>query len=99
MVLPVRVRFAGAKDSQFQPAHTLDATENGVRLAGFKAHVNVGDIIEIQYRHERAMFRVVWVRGLENSSEKHIGTECVDPNQNIWDVEFPARPDEYEEKE
>ncbi len=76
MVVPVRVRLAGAKDSQFQLAHTLDATENGVRLAGFEADANVGDAIELQYRRERAMFRVVWIRGFEKSSEKQLGAEA-----------------------
>jgi hypothetical protein len=99
MVVPVRVRLAGSKSNQFEPAHTLDATENGVRLAGFRADVNVGDVIEIQYRRERSMFRVVWIRALEKSSEKHLGAQCVEPETNIWDMEFPARPDEYEEQE
>ena len=50
IVVPVRVRLAGAKE-QAQIAHTLDATEGGVRLAGFRGDLNVGDVIEIQYRH------------------------------------------------
>jgi hypothetical protein len=98
MVVPVRVRLAGAKE-QAQIAHTLDATEGGVRLAGFRGDLNVGDVIEIQYRHERALFRVVWSRALENSSEKHIGAECVDPDKNIWGQEFTHQTDEYEERE
>jgi len=98
MVVPVRVRLAGTK-KQPQLAHTLNATENGVRLAGCRGEVNVGDVIEIQHRHERALFRVVWFRSLENSSEKQVGAEWVEPNTNIWDIESPNHADEYEEKE
>jgi hypothetical protein len=49
MVVPVRVRLAGAKSS-FLPAHTLDATENSARLAGIRADVKIDDIIEVQHR-------------------------------------------------
>jgi hypothetical protein len=36
---------------------------------------------------------------MENSSEKHLGAECLERNKNIWDEEFTQLPDEYEEKE
>ena len=100
MVVPIRVRLTGAKDSHApQMAHTLDATENGVRLAGFRGELNIGDAIEIQHQHKRAMFRVVWVKVLEKSSEKQVGAECTEPDKDIWAVEFPQKPDEYEEGE
>jgi hypothetical protein len=98
MVVPIRVRLAGS-DHASQPAHTLDATESGVRFAGFRGELNPEDIIEIQYRHERGLFRVVWIHVLEKSSEKHVGAECVEADKNIWGEEFPHQTDEYEEKE
>lgn len=79
-------------------AHTLDATEHGVRLAGFHAEVKVTDILEVQHRRESALFRVIWVRSAGKFGEKHIGAEAVEPDTNIWGTEFPAHPDEYEEK-
>jgi hypothetical protein len=97
MVVPIRVRLAGT-DQAPEVAHTLDATESGVRFAGFRGQLNVGDVIQIQHRHERALFRVIWVRALENSSEKHVGAECV-LDANIWGDEFPQEPDEYEEND
>jgi hypothetical protein len=96
MVLPVRVRLAGSKASEL--AHTLGGNESGVRLGGFRGDVNIGDVIEIQYRRERAMFRIVWVRKQENS-EKHVGAECLEPDKNIWGQDFPEQTDEYEQKE
>jgi len=38
----------------------------------------VGDKIEINYRHERAFFQVIWVTRQANSSELHVGAESVD---------------------
>ena len=99
MVVPVRVRIAGAKAGQAHPAYTLDATDFGVKLGGIREDFKVGDVIEVQHRHERAMFRVVWVKNLEKSSEKHVGAECVEPDKNIWTIDFPSEPDEYEEQE
>jgi len=99
MVVPVRVRLAGANPNRpGELAHTLDAHEGGVKLAGFWGDLNVGDVIEIQHRHERAMFRVVWIRTMEKSSEKQIGAECIEPGKNIWGREFPHQTDEYEQR-
>jgi hypothetical protein len=99
MVVPVRVRMAGVPGAPMRSAYTLDATERGVRIAGLRGDVNVGDILEIQHRHERALFRVIWIHSLEKSSEKHLGAECVEPDTNIWDTEFPQQTDEYEERD
>ena len=97
MVVPIRVKLAGSADAP-QPAYTLDATERGVRFAGFRGDVGVSDVVEIQYRLERTLFRVVWVRVQENSSEKLIGAENVF-DTNIWGEDFPQVRDEYEEEE
>jgi hypothetical protein len=100
MVVPVRVRVMGVgRPNATLVAHTLDATESGVKLGGLRGDVNVGDVIEIQHRRERAMFRVVWIQAVEKSGEKHVGAECVDPDKNIWGTDFPQHTDEYEEKE
>jgi hypothetical protein len=99
MVVPVRVRLAGAKSPQSLLAHTLDATESGARLAGIPLDFKVGEIIEVQHRRERALFRVIWVRAMEASAEKQMGIECVEPDKNIWGMDFAQRADEYEEQE
>jgi hypothetical protein len=98
MVVPIRVRFAGS-DQPSQPTHTLDATKHGVRFAGFRGELKPEDIIEIQYRHERRLFRVFWICVPEKSSEKHVAAECVEFDKNIWGEEFPHQTDEYEEQE
>jgi len=97
MVVPIRVRLAGSQQPS-EPAHTLDATERGVRFSGFRGDLSVSDIVEIQYHRERALFRVVWVQVQANSPEKQVGAECVF-DINIWGDEFPQEADEHEEKE
>jgi hypothetical protein len=96
-VVPTRVCIAGSEESHL--AHTLDVSEHGVRLGGFRGELKVGDKIEIQYRHKRAHFRVLWITVREGSSEKQIGAECVEPEKQLWGVEFPEQKDEYEEQE
>jgi len=96
-VLPVRLWIAGSKDSHL--AHTLDVSNHGVQLGGYRGEMKVGDKIVIQYRHAQAQFRVTWITARENSSEKQIGAECLEPGKQIWGAEFPQQKDEYEEKE
>jgi hypothetical protein len=55
-------------------------------------------MIELQYRHKRARFRVLWT-STPKSPEKQLGAECVEPEKDIWGVEFPEKGDEYEEKD
>jgi hypothetical protein len=98
MVVPVRVKLVGS-DSPPEMACTLDASESGVKLAGYHGECKPEDVIEIHRGHRRAQFRVVWVKDLPNSSEKQLGAACVQPDKNIWDEKFPQRPDEYEDQE
>jgi hypothetical protein len=42
---------------------------------------------------------VIWVNAIEGSAEKFMGIECVEPDQNIWGMDFTRKVDEYEERE
>jgi hypothetical protein len=99
MVVPVRVRFAGGAARDLRVAHTLDATESGVRLGGLVGEVKVDDLLEIHHRHKRAWFRVVWIKNSENPSERLLGAVCVEQDKNIWEMSFPPDLDEYETKD
>jgi hypothetical protein len=93
----VRLWIAGSKDSHL--AHTLDVSNHGVKLSGFRGEMKVGDKIEIQYHNKQAQFRVAWITPCEGSSEKQIGAECLEPGKQVWGVQFPQQADEYEEKD
>jgi hypothetical protein len=100
MIVPVRVRLVGASHQSVSlVAHTVDASPTGVKLGGFRGDLKAGDMIEIQYRRERALYRVIWIQAVEKSTEKRVGAECVELDKNIWGTEFPHHADEYEEKE
>jgi hypothetical protein len=96
-VVPVTLRIAGSSDSHL--AHTLDVSNNGVKLGGCRGEMKVGDRIEIQYRHKQAQFRVAWIIAHEGSSEKQIGAECLEPGKQVWGAPLFQQADEYEEKE
>jgi hypothetical protein len=42
---------------------------------------------------------VIWVNAIEGSAEKFMGIECVEPDKNIWGMDFTRKVDEYEERE
>src|ERR1017187_3247066 len=96
-VVPVRLRIAGSLESHL--AHTLNVTNHGVRLGGYRGEINVGDEFVIQYRHAQAQFRVTWIAARDESSEKQIGAECLQPGKHLWGERFSEQPDEYEEQE
>jgi hypothetical protein len=93
----VQLLIAGSEDSHL--AHTLDISNHGVQLGGYRGEMKVGDEIVIQYRRKQAQFRVAWITARENSSEKQIGAECLEPGKQIWGAEFHQQTDEYVEKE
>ena len=95
-VVPVRLRIAGSQESYL--AHTLNVTNHGVRLGGYRGAIEVGDEFVIQYRHAQARFRVIWIAARDESSEKQIGAECLEPGKHLWGERFPEHPDVYEEK-
>jgi hypothetical protein len=99
MLVPVRVRLAGSPITDLRVAHTLDATELGVKLSGITGDVNVGDVLEIDYRNKRGWFRVVWIREADNPTDRQLGAANIEPDKNIWKMDFPNEPDEYEESE
>src|ERR1022692_4627541 len=96
-VVPVRLRIAGSQESHL--AHTLNVTNQGVRLGGYRGEIKVGDEFVIQYRHAQAQFRAIWIAGLDEASEKQIGAECLEPGKQLWGAQFPQQVDEYEEQD
>ena len=88
-VVPVRLWIAGSKDSHL--AHTLDVSEHGVRLGGFRGEVKIGDKIEIEYHYKKGQFRVAWITAREGSSEKQIGAECMEPESRFGVLNSQSR--------
>ncbi len=82
--LAIRVWGTDATGKPFsQQAHTIEISALGGRIAGVRG-VQKGDVIGVQYRDQKARFRIVWVG--EDSTERAglIGVECVEPGKCIW---------------
>ena len=97
MVVPVRLWTKTANGlPESHLAHALDVSDHGVQLGGFTGTLGMDEFVEIQYRHKRARFRVVWIRTREGSYEKQVGAECTEPDKRIWSIEFPETMDQYD---
>lgn len=82
--LEVRVWGLDAAGKPFsQIARTVEISALGARLRGVEA-VRQGDIVGVQYRDQKARFRVVWVGAAGSDTADHIGVECVEPGKCIW---------------
>lgn len=93
-VLPVRVSGADVSGKSYNElAHTLDIAEGGARLGAIRCGLEVGSVLVLQYRQNRAEFRVVWTRQLQHCKEHQVGLAAVSP-KDVWGLvaEFKARP-------
>src|ERR1039458_2514426 len=81
-VMPVRLLTAGSEDIHL--AHTLDVTNQGVQLGGYRGEMKVGDEIVIQYRRNQAQFRVIWITARENLEIQDPGTVYTAPDGRMF---------------
>src|SRR5579864_3144917 len=91
--LPVQVRRLASTEKTW-PAHTVDISTLGARLAKFEESLKLGEIVEIGCGNREAVFRVVWVGLLGTRTEVHTGLECLSPETNIWDLDLSTRTDD-----
>jgi len=102
MVLPVKVWGRDAKGKPFfQLAHTLDVNRGGARVGGLNSLVNYDDILEVQYRHKKARFRVTWVGRPGTPKENQVGVQYLEPEKDIWTLDLPedSAPDQFQAAE
>jgi hypothetical protein len=95
-VLPVRIFGCDASGKSYNElAHTLDIAEGGARLGSIRCGLEVGSLLVLQYRQNRAEFRVVWTKQLQRCKEHQVGLIAISP-KDVWGLvaEFKVRPDE-----
>lgn len=91
--LPVRVSRLTCPDKGWA-AHTVDISSLGARFYDSSRSLEHGEFIQVRYAQREAIFRIIWV-GLEGSpSQGQVGAECVNPEANVWDVDFSSRTDD-----
>jgi hypothetical protein len=84
-VLPVRCWGTDGMGKPFvELAHTLDISHSGVRVGGFTTLVAMGDVINVQYRHNKARFEVAWVGRPGSAKDAQIGIKCLETSKDIF---------------
>jgi hypothetical protein len=88
-VLPVRVKGKDNAGKNFDDlVHTLDVTPDGVRLGSVHHQLNALDEVMVFYRQRKILFRVVWTRKLEGTSEFQVGLQAVTQDSEAWGLNF-----------
>lgn len=78
-VLPVRITGKSSDGTQFDTlGYTLDISTKGVRIAGVRSPVTVGEKVEIQCHQEKGHFQVIWTRQMQETNEWQVGLRCMD---------------------
>lgn len=91
--LPVQVCRLSSIE-KIWPAHTVDISTLGARLAHFDESLKLGEIVEVRCGNRQAVFRVAWVGLPGTRIAGHTGLECLSPETNIWDLDLSTRTDD-----
>jgi PilZ domain len=68
---------------------TVDVSQNGAKLKGVKAQINLEEIIGVTCGRNKVHFRVKWVGTPGTPSESQIGVLNTSPDRPFWDVALP----------
>jgi hypothetical protein len=87
-VLPVRVSGVDAAGREFSVfGHTLDFHSSGAKLGKIQAEVKLGSEITVQYRNNKARFRVRWIGPANTAVHGQLGLECLETARDLWPLE------------
>ena len=85
-VLPVKMCIGKSTDF----VHTIDITDNGAQLGGIRTRLQPGNVVSLRRGSHKANFRIAWIREL-GPNEVRAGIECMEPQNDFWDVNRSAR--------
>jgi len=90
MVLPVRVWGTDVRGKPFNLlGYTVDISAGGARLAGVTADLQVDDVIAVQYKQQKARFRVTWIGAPGSPKANQLGMEYLPGEKFIW-IDLPS---------
>ena len=98
MVAPIRVWGNDSTGKVFNVlAHTLDVSTSGARIGGIRVALGVGDAVTIQYRQQKALYKVAWIGRPGDKTQDQLGVVLLEPERQIWAElqEAPQFKDEY----
>src|SRR5690349_9285276 len=85
MVAPVRLWGTDSAGNPFNVlAHTLNVSATGARIGGVKVGLAVGEAVTLQYKQQRALFKVVWIGRPGDRTEQQIGIQLLEQDRQIW---------------
>ena len=87
-VLPVKI----STEAGTHLAHTVDITDDGAQVGGLRTQLQPGSVVSLRRGSHKAKFRIAWVRQL-GPTELRIGIECLEPQNNFWEISRPKEDD------
>jgi len=86
LVLPVQVYGMDASGLPFLvEAHTLDISSQGAKLGGIRPKLRPGDFVGVQWCGTASVFRVAWVRSVEEpSGASEVGIQILNSASCPW---------------
>jgi len=85
----LQVRIAGI-DANGRPllqvVMTRDISRQGALLDGIQGTFELGEIISVSYKNNKARFRVAWMGDTGTDRAGQIGVQSIDPAKCIWDT-------------
>jgi hypothetical protein len=65
-------------------AYTLNVSSSGARIGGVKVPLGVGDAVTVQYKQQRALFKVVWIGRPGDPTQEQVGLTLLEQDRQIW---------------
>lgn len=86
--LPVQIWGMDANSRPFtQPASLRTISGRGATLQAVEAHLKPGDFVDVQYKGNKAQFRIVWLGKPGTEMEGEVGVESVSLDRHLWDID------------
>jgi hypothetical protein len=88
--VPVRIFGTDSSGKIFsENVTTVDVSQNGAKLKGVKAQINLEEVIGASCGRNKVHFKVKWVGALGTPSAGTIGLSNLSPDKPFWDVALP----------
>lgn len=86
--LPVQIWGMDAHERPFtQPASLRTISGRGATLQGVSAQLKPGDVVDLQYKGNKAQFRVVWLGKPGTEMQGEVGVENLSKDVLLWDID------------
>ena len=85
MVVPIHIWGTDSAGKPFNIlAYTLNVSSAGARIGGIKVPLGVGDALTVQYKEQRALFKVVWLGRPGHPTQEQVGVTLLEQDRQIW---------------